>query len=93
VRDGETGFLVPPGAVEPLRERIRGLLTDSDLRVRLGARGRAVYEQHFTMDHTVRKTLAVYGDVLKRDLGGEAGRPADNSSLAHGVVTRNGGSP
>ena len=43
VRDGRTGFLVPPGQVPPLRDRL-GILTDSDLRVRLGAQGRAVYE-------------------------------------------------
>jgi glycosyltransferase involved in cell wall biosynthesis len=95
VRDGKTGFLVPPGQVQPLRDRLEQLLTDSDLRVRLGAQGRAVYEQHFTLDHTVSKTLAVYRDVLKRELGGAADRtPSANSgneSSAGRVATRNSG--
>ena len=65
VRDGETGFVVPRGEVDVLRDRIGRLLTDPALRVRLGASGRARYEQHFTLGHTVVKTLAVYRDVLE----------------------------
>jgi glycosyltransferase involved in cell wall biosynthesis len=68
VRDGQTGFLVPPGEVGPLRDRLRALLTDASLRASMGAEGRAVYEREFTLDHTVTKTLAVYGAVLKREL-------------------------
>jgi glycosyltransferase involved in cell wall biosynthesis len=64
VRDGETGYLVPRGGVEVLRDRIGRLLTDPALRVRLGANGRTRFEQHFTLGHTVNKTLAVYQDVL-----------------------------
>jgi glycosyltransferase involved in cell wall biosynthesis len=72
VRDGESGFLVPPKEVGPLRERLGRLLDDPRLRVSLGERGRALYEEHFTLDQTVRKTLAVYAGVLRRDLGGAA---------------------
>jgi glycosyltransferase involved in cell wall biosynthesis len=69
IRDGETGFLVPRGGVELLRQRLDLLLTEPQLRVRLGARGRAYYEQQFTLDHSVAKTLAVYEDVLARGAG------------------------
>jgi glycosyltransferase involved in cell wall biosynthesis len=92
VREGKTGFLVPPGQVQPLRDRLEQLLTDSDLRVRLGAQGRAVYEQHFTLDHTVSKTLAVYRDILKCELGGAPDRtPSGNESLARTGPTRDNG--
>jgi len=64
VRDGETGYLVPRGAVDLLRDRIRGLLSTPALRVRLGTNGRNRYEQHFTLSHSVSKTIAVYRDVL-----------------------------
>jgi glycosyltransferase involved in cell wall biosynthesis len=64
VRDEETGYLVPCGDVGRLRDRIQRLLTAPALRARLGARGRAHYEQHFTLDRTVNQTLAVYEDVL-----------------------------
>jgi glycosyltransferase involved in cell wall biosynthesis len=64
VRDEETGFLVPRGEVEVLRDRIGRLLADSALRVRMGRQGRTRYEQHFTLEHSVKKTLAVYQDAL-----------------------------
>jgi glycosyltransferase involved in cell wall biosynthesis len=73
VGHGRTGYLVPAGGVTPLRERIRELVVDGQLRARLGSEGRAVYERQFTLDHTVNNTLAVYGQVLKREL---AERPA-----------------
>lgn len=64
VRDGETGFLVPRGGVDLLRDRIGRLLTDSALRARLGSSGRTRYEQQFTLEHTVTRTLAVYQEVM-----------------------------
>jgi glycosyltransferase involved in cell wall biosynthesis len=64
VLDGETGYLVPRGDVQRLRKRIAELVTDPALRSRLGARGRQHYEQHFTLESAVSKTLAVYQDVL-----------------------------
>jgi glycosyltransferase involved in cell wall biosynthesis len=80
VRDGQTGFLVPAGEVGPLRDRLRALLTDASLRASMGAEGRAVYEREFTLDHTVTKTLAVYGAVLKRELHeGATTRPRSDS--------------
>jgi glycosyltransferase involved in cell wall biosynthesis len=89
VRDQETGFLVPAGQVEPLRERIRQLLGDPGLRVRLGARGRAVYEEHFALDRTVSKTLAVYRDVLQRELDDQP-EPLADPNLTDGRATRSG---
>ncbi|MBA2459809.1 MAG: glycosyltransferase family 4 protein [Gemmatimonadales bacterium] len=74
VRDGDTGYLVPRGAVEPLRRRLEEMLTDPLLRRRLGANGRASYERNFTLDHTVAKTLAVYQDVLSAGRVGQAER-------------------
>jgi glycosyltransferase involved in cell wall biosynthesis len=49
--------------VAQLRERITQLLLSPDLRRQLGARGRADYEQHFTLERSVTKTLAVYRDA------------------------------
>jgi glycosyltransferase involved in cell wall biosynthesis len=64
VRDGETGFVVPRGDVERVRDRLTRLLADPQLRVRLGMQGRRYYEQHFTLDHSVAKTLRVYEEVI-----------------------------
>lgn len=71
VLDGDTGFLVPPGQPEPLRDRLRQLLADPDLRVRFGRRGRQVFEERFALDQTVSKTLAVYRGVLPPSVGTE----------------------
>jgi glycosyltransferase involved in cell wall biosynthesis len=67
VRDEENGYLVPRGNVELLRERIERLLTSPDLRARMGTSGRTRFEQDFTLDHSVNRTLAVYQDVLSGD--------------------------
>ena len=78
VEDGATGYLVPRGDADVLRDRIARLLLDPALRIRMGAAGRARFEQHFTLDRMVTKTLAVYSDVL-------AGRTA-----AAGTASRRG---
>ena len=64
VEDGATGYLVPRGDADMLRDRIARLLMDPALRTRMGAAGRARFEQHFTLDRMVAKTLSVYGDVV-----------------------------
>lgn len=74
VVDEETGFLVGRGDVELLRTRLERLLVDAELRRRLGAAGRARYEHHFTLGHTVAKTLAVYQQVLAEQQSAHDGR-------------------
>lgn len=64
VQDGRTGFLVPRGEAAALRDRLTRLLVDADLRGRLGGEGRRRFETTFTLDHSVRRTLAVYQSVL-----------------------------
>lgn len=64
VEDGSTGFLVPRGDSDAWRLRLDQLLTDPALRARLGAGSRERYEQHFTFDRTLERTLAVYREVL-----------------------------
>ncbi|HEY3012801.1 MAG TPA: glycosyltransferase family 4 protein [Gemmatimonadales bacterium] len=73
VHDGETGYLVPRGDVGLLRERIGQLLTNPALRAHLGVRGRSLYEQQFTLDHAVSRTLAVYRDVVAGYRGDQTG--------------------
>jgi glycosyltransferase involved in cell wall biosynthesis len=64
VRDEENGYLVPRGDVDLLRDRVERLLASPDLRARMGISGRNRFEQEFTLDHSVNRTLAVYRDVL-----------------------------
>lgn len=60
VRDGATGFLVPPADAPALAERIGALLDDPALRARLGAAGRERALELFTWDRVVERVLACY---------------------------------
>lgn len=64
VVDGENGFLVPVRNVELLVSALRKLLTDPDLRVRMGMRGRTMAVHSFSSEQVVSETLAVYEQVL-----------------------------
>ena len=64
VRDGETGYLVPPGDAAALAERIGALLGDSATRLRMGAAGRAWTLEMFTWDRVIARMIACYEQVL-----------------------------
>jgi glycosyltransferase involved in cell wall biosynthesis len=63
VRDGETGFLVTPGDVSELQDRIQTLLGDRQLARRMGERGRALALEEFTWDRTAQRCLAAYAEL------------------------------
>jgi glycosyltransferase involved in cell wall biosynthesis len=63
--DGETGYVVPPGNPQALRETLEPVLTSSALRGRLGAAGRTRYEEHFTLSRFVANTLTVYRQIVE----------------------------
>jgi glycosyltransferase involved in cell wall biosynthesis len=64
VRDGETGFLVTPGNVDELRDRVAQLLGDRALAARMGERARAVVLEKFTWEACAQRCLAVYRELL-----------------------------
>jgi glycosyltransferase involved in cell wall biosynthesis len=68
VRDGEDGFLVPPGAPAALARRILELLEDAPLRSRLGARGRRIVEREFSIDAMRASYDALYEDLIGLEL-------------------------
>lgn len=63
VRDGETGFLVEPGNVEELHDRISCLLTDRALAARLGDAAREAVNHRFTWDACARRCLEAYEEL------------------------------
>jgi alpha-maltose-1-phosphate synthase len=67
VRDGETGFLVTPGDVEELRDRLAQLLADPGLAARVGSRAREVAVEFFTWDACAQRCLAAYAELVQRD--------------------------
>lgn len=60
VKDGETGFLVPPGEVDELGECIDYLLSHSNERERMGRRGLELAQRRFSRE----KWLSKYATVL-----------------------------
>ncbi len=63
VRHGETGLLVEPDDVDDLREALRTLITDGELRRRLGRGGRAAVESYFNWDRAAAEVWSILEDV------------------------------
>jgi glycosyltransferase involved in cell wall biosynthesis len=61
----ETGLLVPPGDVVALREALRRLLADEELRARLGANARRRAEEMLSWDRVTDLTLQAYEEALE----------------------------
>jgi glycosyltransferase involved in cell wall biosynthesis len=65
IEDGVSGMLVAPADSEALAGALRTLITDKDLRLRLGAAGRQQIDRGgFTWDATATRTRQIYDDVL-----------------------------
>lgn len=64
VNNGETGFLVEPGNVDALAEKMLLLLQDRDLRRLMGQRGKQEAMQRFHPDIVARNTMEVYEKVI-----------------------------
>jgi glycosyltransferase involved in cell wall biosynthesis len=67
VKDGVTGYLVPPGDVEGLTSALCRLLSDADLRKRLGENGRQFVDPLFRKEVMVEKIHSLYQALLNRN--------------------------
>lgn len=72
--DGETGLLVEPARPDSLVEAIRALLSDEDLRLRLGAAGRVRVQRDFTFETFRRRLIGVLESAFE-----PAGIPVDGT--------------
>jgi glycosyltransferase involved in cell wall biosynthesis len=63
IRDGETGFLVPPGDVHALHDRLAVLLGDQDLQRRLGVNARQAVLDRFTWARVADRCLDAYASI------------------------------
>lgn len=65
VVEGETGYLVSPNRIaEELSERMLKLLSDDELRRKMGMNSRTHVESEFTWKHTANRQLSLYKELL-----------------------------
>jgi glycosyltransferase involved in cell wall biosynthesis len=64
VVDGETGFLVEPGDVDELHDRLALLLNDPGLAREMGRRARELIVERFTWQHCAARCLTSYRELL-----------------------------
>lgn len=60
----KTGFIVPRRSPDALAAMLGRVLTDEELRRRLGAAARAHAEEHFDAEKSARRTFAVYERLI-----------------------------
>ena len=65
VVDGVTGLLVPPRDSNALVEAMAMLLSDQNLRYRMGRAGQERVKGQFSLERMVRQTQALYERLLK----------------------------
>jgi glycosyltransferase involved in cell wall biosynthesis len=63
VRPGQNGILVPPRSPSALADALRTMIQDAALRARLGAAGRLLVEQEFSIETVAAATVALYRRV------------------------------
>lgn len=66
VTEGKEGFLVSPGDVDALADRMRRLGTDACLREDMGRNARARVVKDFSLEQMCQNLLAIYDEVLRR---------------------------
>jgi glycosyltransferase involved in cell wall biosynthesis len=64
VKNGINGFLVPIKNAEKLAEALRKLIQNNDLRMAMGAKGREIAVNEFSVESVVKQTLGVYSDLI-----------------------------
>jgi glycosyltransferase involved in cell wall biosynthesis len=76
VREGEDGFLVEPGDVDALAERLARLAADPELRERLGTAGRARVIPRYSVERLVDDIDLLYRSLLASAGAGVWSQPA-----------------
>ena len=65
VDDGVNGFLIPIKDSEALAQKLRILIEDKDLRIKMGRASRKKAEQEFGLENVVEKHLDIYNRILQ----------------------------
>lgn len=63
--DGYNGFLIQPKDVDALTEKLDLLLSDKDLRVKMGKNARQYAEDYFSIEVVKERHMAIYDELVK----------------------------
>ncbi|MDB5243181.1 MAG: glycosyl transferase family 1 [Spirosoma sp.] len=74
VRDGRTGFLVPPNDPKALAQKLALLLTNAALRERMGQRSRQHVQKHYTWTQVARQTADLYEEIVSNESSADQSR-------------------
>lgn len=66
--DGYNGFLIQPKDVDALTEKLDLLLSDKELRVKMGKNARKYAEDYFSIEVVKQRHLAIYSELLGGEL-------------------------
>ena len=64
IEDHGNGLLVAPGNVDDLTSAIETLVTNRDLRERMGQKSRLIYEEKFTISRMMKEIVTLYEHLL-----------------------------
>lgn len=62
--DGYNGFLIQPKDVDALTEKLDLLLSDKELRVKMGKNARTYAEEYFSIEVVKERHLAIYSELV-----------------------------
>ncbi len=65
IEEGVNGFVVPIGDAQGLCKRVKQVLADNGLRLRMGRASYKIVKEHFSMDLAVRELENAYIELLK----------------------------
>lgn len=65
VEHGSNGFLVPRGSVKDLNDKLNVLITNKDLRQKMGKESYKKYKNKFTIERMLDKTFKVYEELIR----------------------------
>ncbi|UCH47840.1 MAG: glycosyltransferase family 4 protein [Betaproteobacteria bacterium] len=64
VRNGESGYLVPPSDHASLVKALEELVADASKRRMMGQRGRQLFEENFSLERVIGETLGIYREAM-----------------------------
>ena len=64
VTDGENGFLVPVKDAKTLADKLRVLIDDKSLRIKMGKASREIAEREFSVEDVIKNHLEIYKELV-----------------------------